>query len=177
MFQDDSYSKKIVLNKRVFLLIKLRNEILLRSKKENLIHIKKSFINSGNDQAYFNLATEVTSIQTNTFESFNKAKELHLHNALIREIETDAFDNLTKLVALRLSSNQIEKLPQFPKKLENLKLLMLDNNRLVSLEKDLFVNLVRLIELDISSNLVTQNLLKLFILFKMSTFFWINIHL
>ena len=155
MFQEDYlYNQNIILNKRVFLLLKLRNEILLRSKKENLIHIKKNFINSGNDQVYFHLATEVTRIQRNSFESFKKVKELHLHSSLIKEIEIDAFDNLKKLVVLRLSGNQIEKLPQFPKNLVNLKLLMLDNNKLVSLKSDLFVNLVRLIELDVSSNLV-----------------------
>lgn len=94
---------------------------------------------------------QMTKIEKKFFDGFSMLQNLSIY--YIKEIDFDAFSNLTQLVDLVFYNNNLESLDQRTfSKLLNLENLYLSDSRIVSLEENMFSNLKNLANLNLSNN-------------------------
>lgn len=112
---------------------------------------------SGLEKIYLN-ENQLKSLPTRAFNDLPNLEELDLSDNKLSDLtKKDIFKNLESLETLRLSGNQLTKLPpNIFKDLESLENVSLSRNNLLKLPKEIFNRLSNLEEIDLSQNKLTN---------------------
>ena len=103
-------------------------------------------------------------LETGVFESQVNLRKLSLNNNILRQIDVNLFQKLTKLVELDLGYNEISELQVgLFKNQMTLKKLCLNNNKLKLINSDLFQSLTNLKELYLNNNELEEIFLGMFV--------------
>lgn len=139
---------KILPNLRI---LRLRHFI----KESNIPNVLFQILHGLTKLEYLELDSNILNHLPRSAMSFasKSLKKLYLYKNSIKEIDENAFINLTRLEILDLSQNQLTTIPDHAlKPLKNLLYLSFRNNKLKSLSKNVFQTNYKLTSLDLSQN-------------------------
>lgn len=158
-YATNSFKQLNLDHNRISVLNSTRNDLFRNLEYLNLNHnrirlIKKPFIRQiCNELKYFDLSfNKLTRLDDNLFASCTRLETLKLNRNRLADFGLHAFDNLTNLVELDLSRNNLTNLTVSFRSLTNLRILNLSKNNLRSLDDSVFQHLMNLRTLNLNEN-------------------------
>lgn len=104
------------------------------------------------DRVYLN-ATELESIDSDSFDNARNLKEIYLNQNKLTELGARSFSKIKQCHILDLSQNKIQRLDDSAfEGLSSVRKLLLNLNRISTISEDVFAPLIQLNHLDLSNN-------------------------